>query len=102
MLALLAAALVAATPALAQDTSGTLIPTGGGPPLEIESQEVRVHLNNGIAVTTVTQVFRNNRAQQLEAVYSFPIPNEASVSNFSMWINGKEVIGEVLEKMRTR
>lgn len=102
MMALLAAALWAATPALAQETSGTLIPTGGGAPLEIESQEVMVRINNGIAVTTVTQVFRNNRASALEAVYSFPIPNEASVSNFSMWINGKEVVGEVLEKKQAR
>lgn len=88
--------------AFSQDTSGTLIPTGGGPPLQIDSQEVQVRINNGIAVTTITQVFRNNQNRALEAVYSFPIPNEASVSNFSMWINGKEVIGEVLEKQEAR
>ncbi|HEX7898524.1 MAG TPA: VIT and VWA domain-containing protein [Planctomycetota bacterium] len=88
--------------ALAQDTSGTLIPAGGGPPMEIESQEVRVRINNGIAVTTITQVFRNNRPQALEAVYAFPVPHEASVSNFSMWISGKEVVGEVLEKKEAR
>jgi Ca-activated chloride channel family protein len=91
-----------ACPAFAQDTSGTLVPVDGGPPLEIESQDVDVRINNGIAVTAVTQVFRNNRNQPLEAVWSFPVPNEASVSNFSMWINGKEVIGEVLEKKRAR
>lgn len=91
-----------AAPALAQDTSGTLVPTDGGPPLEIQSQEVDVRINNGIAVTTITQIFKNNRNRALEAVYSFPIPNQASVSNFSMWINGKEVIGEVLEKKRAR
>jgi Ca-activated chloride channel family protein len=102
MMTLVAAVLSAALPLFAQDTSGTLIPTGGGAPLEIDSQEVLVRINNGIAVTTVTQVFRNNRANALEAVYSFPIPNEASVSNFSMWINGKEVVGEVLEKKQAR
>ncbi len=96
------ALFLAAAAALAQDTSGTLIPTGGGPPLEIASQDVRVRINNGIAVTTVTQVFRNNRPVALEAVYSFPVPNEASVSNFSMWINGKEVVGEVLERKEAR
>lgn len=100
MMVLLSALVCAA--AAAQDTSGTLIPTGGGPPMEIESQEVRVRINNGIAVTSVTQIFRNNRPTVLEAVYSFPIPTEASVSNFSMWINGKEVIGEVLEKKQAR
>src|SRR5688572_22655379 len=98
-MASLVAALVLA---MAQDTSGTLVPTGGGPPLEIESQEVRVRVNNGIAVTVITQVFRNNRPEALEAVYTFPVPHEASVSNFSMWINGKEVVGEVLEKKEAR
>ncbi len=91
-----------AAPAFAQDTSGTLVPTDGGPPMEIQSHEVQVRINNGIAVTTLTQVFRNNRNAPLEAVYSFPVPREASVSNFSMWINGKEVIGEVLEKREAR
>lgn len=85
-----------------QDTSGTLVPSDGGPPLEIESQEVRIRINNGIAVTTVDQVFRNNRPRALEAVYSFPVPVDASVSNFSMWIAGQEVIGEVLEKKEAR
>ena len=30
------------------------------------------------------------------------MPKNASVSNFSMWINGKEMIGEVVEKQRAR
>jgi Ca-activated chloride channel family protein len=100
----LAALFALAVPAFAfaQDTSGTLIPTDGGPPLEIQSQEVAVRINNGVSVTTITQVFKNNRNAPLEAVYSFPVPNEASVSNFSMWINGKEVVGEVLEKREAR
>src|SRR5205085_10031536 len=32
----------------------------------------------------------------------FPVPKGASVANFSMWINGKEMVGEVLEKKRAR
>lgn len=102
--AVVAALAILSVPAFAfaQETSGSLVPTDGGAPLEIESQEVRVRINNGLAVTTVGQVFKNNRAVPLEAVYSFPVPNEASVSNFSMWINGKEVIGEVLEKKQAR
>ena len=48
-----------------------------------------VLINNSIAVTTVTQVFRNEEDRQVEALYTFPVPKGASVSNFSMWINGK-------------
>ena len=38
----------------------------------------------------------------MEALYLFPVPKEASVANFSMWIGGKEMVGEVVEKKRAR
>jgi len=63
---------------------------------------VQVTINNGIAVTRVTQVFHNTEKRQVEALYTFPVPKGASVANFSMWINGKEMVGEVLEKQRAR
>jgi len=84
------------------EASGLLIPTGGNRSLAIQSQKVHVTINNGVAVTTVTQVFKNDSAQPLEALYVFPVPREASVSNFSMWIGGKEVVGEVLERGRAQ
>ena len=55
-----------------------------------------------MAVTEVEQVFVNKENRLVEALYTFPVPREASVANFSMWINGKEMIGEVLEKGRAR
>ena len=70
--------------------------------LEIEEHTVRVTINNGIAVTEVTQVFRNTEDRQVEALYTFPVPKGASVANFSMWINGREMVGEVVEKERAR
>ncbi|NQZ59955.1 MAG: hypothetical protein HRT88_21085, partial [Lentisphaeraceae bacterium] len=83
--------------------AGTLIAKGQfGGRLDVESQDVRVTINNGIAVTEVTQVFVNKENRIVEALYSFPVPKAASVANFSMWIGGKEMIGEVLEKKRAR
>ncbi len=83
--------------------AGLLIADGGwGGALEIKEHDVRVTLNNGIAVTKVTQVFLNTENRQVEALYTFPVPKGASVANFSMWINGKEMVGEVLEKKRAR
>jgi len=85
------------------DAAGLLIADGGfGGVLEIKEHEVQVTINNGIAVTHVTQVFQNTENRQVEALYTFPVPKGASVSNFSMWINGKEMVGEVLEKERAR
>ena len=44
----------------------------------------------------------NTENRMVEALYTFPVPKGASVSNFSMWIGGKEMIGEVVEKERAR
>jgi Ca-activated chloride channel family protein len=83
--------------------AGLLIADGGlGGLLAIEEHTVRVTVNSGIAVTEVTQVFRNTENRQVEALYSFPVPKGATVANFSMWINGKEMVGEVVEKNRAR
>src|SRR4051812_35155651 len=83
--------------------AGLLVADGGfGGVLEVKEHEVQVTINNGVAVTKVTQVFHNTENRQVEALYSFPVPKGASVANFSMWINGKEMVGEVLEKKRAR
>src|SRR4051794_19741862 len=88
--ALLAVGLAMACDAPAP-ASGLLIAQGGqGGILKIEEQDVRVTINNGIAVTEVVQVFRNTEKRQVEALYTFPVPQGASVANFSMWIDGKE------------
>lgn len=89
--------------ATAANASGLLIAKGGfGGRLLIKEQIVRVTINNGIAVTEVNQVFVNTENRIVEALYTFPVPAHASVSNFSMIINGKEMIGEVVEKKRAR
>jgi len=83
--------------------AGLLIADGGlGGVLEVKEHTVTVTINNGIAVTTVNQIFQNTEDRQVEALYTFPVPKNASVANFSMWINGKEMVGEVLEKKKAR
>jgi Ca-activated chloride channel homolog len=102
---LIAVALVAVgvTAPPAARAAGLLIADGGfGGVLEIKEQEVQVTVNNGIAVTQVMQVFHNTESRQVEALYTFPVPKGASVANFSMWINGKEMVGEVMEKKKAR
>ncbi|NQU24095.1 MAG: VWA domain-containing protein [Candidatus Nealsonbacteria bacterium] len=98
-----AAGLLLAAAATTASAAGMLIADGGlGGVLKIDQHEVRVTINNGIAVTDVTQTFRNTENRQVEALYLFPVPKGASVANFSMWIGGKEMIGEVVEKKRAR
>ena len=83
--------------------AGLMTPKDGSlPPLQIKRHDVRVIINNGFAMTEVDQLFHNPHDQDLDAIYSFPLPKDASLSELSLWIDGQEVIGEVVEKERAR
>ena len=97
------AAVAIATMSLSSQAAGLLTPADGSlPALEIRQHDVDVTIEDAFAITEVTQIFHNPHAQDLEAVYSFPVPEKAAVAEFTMWIDGKPVIGEVLEKKRAR
>jgi Ca-activated chloride channel family protein len=72
------------------------------PALDIKTHDVKVIIEDGYAITTVEQRFYNPHAQDLEALYSFPVPEHAAVAEFTVWIDGKPVVGEVLEKKQAR
>ncbi|MEW6567452.1 MAG: VIT domain-containing protein [Chloroflexota bacterium] len=111
LLALVAtAALAFPTPALAD---GIIIPEppicdpGPCPPipisqLAIEYHRVRVTVEGQVAVTHVDQVFRNDNDWPVEGTYVFPLPPDASVTNFRLWIDGRSVEGRVLSREEAR
>lgn len=70
--------------------------------LNLRSHDVDVVINNGFAATTIEQVLDNPTDQVLEATWSFPLPEEASLSELSMWIGETRVIGEVVEKQEAK
>ncbi|PHS18551.1 MAG: hypothetical protein COA86_07620 [Kangiella sp.] len=83
--------------------AGLLTPASNTfPPLDLAEHHVDVMIENGYSITTVTQIFENPHATDLEAIYSFPVPKHAAVAEFSIWIDGKQVVGEVLEKKRAK
>ena len=83
--------------------SGMLIPADESiPPLAIESQRVDIRIKDGTATARIEQVFRNSVDRNLEAVYVFPLPENASISDFAMYINGKRTSGELVEKDKAR
>src|SRR5438105_7469564 len=71
---------------------GLLIPEDKSlPPLGMLSHSVSIAIQDQVAVTRVEQVFRNHTDRPLEATYVFPVPKGASIRQFSMWMDGKEV-----------
>ena len=99
----LAALCVASLWSTPNHAAGLMIPTGSSlPQLEIREHHVNVVIEDGYAITSVEQVFANPNGTDLEAIYSFPVPEKAAVGEFTYWIDGQPVTGEVLEKEQAR
>lgn len=79
--------------------SGMLIPKDESvPPLAIKHQRVDIQVKDGVATARIEQVFQNSVNRDLEAVFVFPLPENAAISDFAMYINGKRMSGELVEK----
>lgn len=78
--------------------AGVLKPSGSDiQSLEIRDHQVKVTLNNGFARTEISQTFFNAYDQSLEALYTFPVPEHASLSEMTIWAGEKVLQGEVVE-----
>jgi Ca-activated chloride channel homolog len=77
---------------------GLLIPEEKNvPPLAMLNHKVTIDIVDQVATTKVEQTFRNHTPRPLEATYVFPVPKGASVNKFTMWVDGKEVKGELVK-----
>lgn len=101
---LLLALLVGTTSAGA---NGIILPPPQPPvpmpqPLAIERSVVTVEIKNFVATTHVDQVFFNQYSHQIEGTYLFPLPEEAAISDFAMYVDGKRYAAELLERDEAR
>jgi Ca-activated chloride channel family protein len=79
--------------------AGTLTPVGSpDAPIQIRDHHADVVINNGVAKTEVTQTFFNPNAVDLEAIYAFPVPRSASLSEVTVVIGESEIHGEVVAR----
>ncbi len=106
ILILLALLLGPAAPALAD---GIVIPHPPPevpivevPYLTIKYHRVTVTIEGQVATTHVDQVFVNEGSYEVEGTYIFPLPEEAAISEFAMWVDGEKLEGQVLERDEAR
>lgn len=71
-------------------------------PLSVRSEKVSVRIEDQVARTKIEQVFVNEADWRVEGTYVFPLPEEASISEFAMFVDGKRAAGEVLEAGKAR
>jgi len=86
------------------DPTGSLVATidGRNVPLTVGYHKVNVEIRDQIARTVIEQSFVNHTDERLEGVFYFPLPQDASISGFGMWINGQLIEADVVEKQRAR
>ncbi len=78
------------------------VPTVEVPYLTIRYHRVTVTIEDQVATTHVDQVFVNEGRHEVEGIYIFPLPEEAAISEFAMWVNGEKLEGQVLERDEAR
>ncbi len=87
------------------ESLGSLIvnlPDGRNEPLTVGYHKVAVEIRDQIARTTIEESFVNHTDSRLEGVFHFPLPQDASISGFGMWIGNDLVEADVVEKQRAR
>jgi Ca-activated chloride channel family protein len=83
--------------------AGVMLPEDKAlPPLGIQNLRVRVEIDGGVATTEMSEVFLNSTDRRLEATFVFPVPRDAALTDFAMYINGKRESGEIVEAGKAR
>ncbi|MSR57905.1 MAG: hypothetical protein EXS05_09545 [Planctomycetaceae bacterium] len=75
---------------------------GRNVPLTVGYHKVQVDIRDQIARTVIEESFVNRTDLELEGVFHFPLPADASISGFGMWIGDELVEADVVEKQRAR
>jgi Ca-activated chloride channel family protein len=70
--------------------------------LEIKYHRVNVTLENQVALTKVDQVFYNPNSYEAQGTYIFPIPKDAAVNNFTMYVDGQKISAKILDANEAR
>jgi Ca-activated chloride channel family protein len=94
-----AAVLIGALLSAGLQAAGTLKPASAAhTPIQIQDHSVQVVINNGFAITRVTQTFSNPNDATLEALYTFPLPKSSTLSEVTIQIGERVIQGEVLPR----
>ncbi|MGH7600599.1 MAG: VIT domain-containing protein, partial [bacterium] len=70
--------------------------------LELRQHRVNADIQEQVAVVTVEHEFYNPSSTTVEGAFLFPLPPNAQVSRFSMNVDGKEMVGELLSADEAR
>ena len=103
---LLAIALFAVSTSAQETTQGTLYAvTKKGAELgacPLKTTAVRADISGFLARVNVRQEFENSFSQPIEAVYTFPLSQNAAVDNMTMTVGSRVVRGKIMKREEAR
>jgi Ca-activated chloride channel family protein len=70
--------------------------------LPIKSIKIETKISSQVATTHIEQIFRNDSDAVLEGTYFFPIPEQASITEFAIWDGDRRLVGEVRSREEAR
>ncbi|NPV86917.1 MAG: VWA domain-containing protein [Anaerolineae bacterium] len=70
--------------------------------LTIRYHHVTANITNQLAVTHIDQVFYNPNPWPVEGTYIFPLPSDAALSDFRLWVDREPVQGKILDAEQAR
>ncbi len=104
----------AAEPSAVAQQTATLADLGGGAllfrtgqqgaytPAVTQSTKASMNISGMLARVTVTQTFKNHTDRWQEAVYAFPLPDQAGVDSMRIVIGEREIEGVIQERQKAR
>lgn len=70
--------------------------------VQLVEQKIDVTLSDRVAEVSVECVYHNTTQRDLEGEWIFPLPPEAAVDKFSMFVGGEEIKAELLDAVTAR
>src|SRR5262245_6624714 len=100
VLTALASASSLAVAASETSSEGRLVTRHDGKTIDVplEHTDVKIRVDGFLADATVTQRFRNPYATKIEAVYLFPLPTDAAVTEMTITSGGRTIRGTIQER----
>ena len=84
------------------ETSGSLIAIVGESktklPCPLNHTKVKAEISGSISRVFVTQQFENPFTERIEAVYTFPLPQNAAVDDMTMTVGDRTIRGKILPR----
>ncbi len=84
-------------------TEGMLVPRDRTlPPIPLKHTDIQANIIGPLAHVDVMQAFHNTHTKPLEAIYTFPLPEDAAVTDLTVTIGERVIKGTIRERQKAQ